>query len=97
MAEISPDERNREDEALLARGYHDDVVRLVGDAEAGPVAPEACGDDCARLERVHGLAERICGIADRDDHDESTRYLCEDAHARENGLTQRLSACDCGS
>ena len=97
MAEISRDERDREDEALLARGYHDDVVRLVGDPEAGPVAADACGDTCPRLERVHQLSERICGIASRDDHDEATQFLCEDAHARESGLTQRLSACQCES
>lgn len=95
MAEISRDERDREDEALLARGYHDDVVRLVGDAEAGPVAAEACPDVCPRLERVEQLAERICGIARRDDHDEATEFLCEDSRARKDGLAQRLGACSC--
>ncbi|MBX7196340.1 MAG: hypothetical protein K1X94_30080 [Sandaracinaceae bacterium] len=95
MAEISGDEREREDEALLARGYHDDVVRLVGDAEAAPVSPDACGDGCATLSRVHGLSDRICRIAERDDHDEATQFLCEDAHSRENSLTQRLASCTC--
>lgn len=95
MAEISRDERDREDQALLARGYHDDVVRLVGDAEAAPVAEGQCADTCPRAPRVHELTERICRIAEGDDHDEATQFLCEDARARESGLTQRLSACSC--
>lgn len=95
MAEISRDERDREDQALLARGYHDDVVRLVGDAEAAPVDAAACPTLCPRRERVHTLAERICTIAEGDDHDEATQFLCEDARSRENGMSQRLSACEC--
>lgn len=96
MAEISRDERDREDSALMARGHHDDVVRLVGDPEAGPVATEQCHDVCPRLLRVHDLADRICRIAEGDDHDEATQFLCEDARARENGLSQRLAECSCG-
>lgn len=95
MAEISSDERDREDEALLARGYHDDVVRLVGDAEAAPIAADGCADQCSRRERVRSLADRLCVIAERDDHDEATQFLCEDARSRESNLAQRLAACGC--
>lgn len=95
MAEISRDERDREDEALLARGYHDDVVRLVGDAEAAPVGEDECPTQCPRLERVGSLATRICDIAAHDDHDEATQFLCEDARSRENGMRARLTSCGC--
>jgi hypothetical protein len=95
MAEISHDEREREDQALSARGYHDDVVRLVGDAEAAAVPDTACADWCGRVPRVHDLAERICRIAGGDDHDEATQFLCEDARSREAGLAQRLTGCGC--
>jgi len=96
MAEISGEDREREDSALLARGHHDDVVRLVGDAEAGLVPSDQCQDVCPRLLRVHGLAERICDIAAGDDHDEATQFLCEDARARESGVRRRLAEGSCG-
>lgn len=96
MAEISRDEREREDSALLARGHHDDVVRIAGDIEGRPAeSPAECEDTCSRKARVHELAERICAIAATDDHDEATQYLCEDAHTREAGLTRRAASCSC--
>jgi hypothetical protein len=97
MAEISREDREREDGALLARGHHDDVVRLVGDPQGPPVGPDGCHDACPRLLRARDLAARICGIASHDDHDEATQFLCEDADARTRGLAQRLSACSCGA
>lgn len=95
MAEISSDERRQEDDALLARSHHDEVVRLVGDPQAGPIPPEACAEMCPRLPRVHERCERLCAIAGRDDHDEATQYLCEDAQSRERALTQQLAGCSC--
>ena len=95
MAEISREERDREDSALLARGYHDDLVRLVGDPEGGPIAPDQCSAACGRSGRVQQLASRICDVAASDDHDEATQFLCEDARTREQGLAQRLAACTC--
>lgn len=96
MAEISREDREREDSALLARGHHDDVVRLVGDADGPPVGPEGCHDGCPRLLRARDLSARICEIASNDDHDEATQFLCEDAGARTRGYEQRLAECSCG-
>jgi hypothetical protein len=96
MAEISREDRDREDSALLARGYHDDVVRLSGNTEGGPIAAEGCHDHCPRLLRVRDLAARLCEIASTDDHDEATQFLCEDAGSRRDGYEQRLAECSCG-
>lgn len=95
MAEISREDRAREDSALLARGHHDDVVRLVGDAEGGAMDPAECPAMCMRRSRVGDLTHRICSIAEEDDHDEATRFLCEDARSRQQSMEARLGACAC--
>jgi len=95
MAEISQEDRAHEDSALLARGHHDDVVRLVGDAEGGAMDPAECPAMCMRRNRVGDLTNRICTIAGADDHDEATRFLCEDARARQQSMEARLSTCAC--
>lgn len=95
MAEISREDRAREDSALLARGHHDDVVRLVGDSEGGAMNASECPTMCMRRSRVADLADRICNIAEQDDHDEATQFLCEDARARQQGMEARLGACAC--
>jgi len=95
MAEISREDRDREDSALLARGHHDDVVRLVGDPEAGPVPADQCGDVWPRPRRVREPPDRIARTPEGGDHDEATQFLCEDARARETGLGQRLHECPC--
>ena len=65
MAEISREDRAREDSALLARGHHDDVVRLVGDSEGGAMDPAECPTMCMRRSRVSDLANRICIMSAR--------------------------------
>ncbi len=95
LADVSPEDRARDDEAMLARGQHEDVVRLAGDTEAPPLAEGECDGACPTLTRIRSLTERICRAADGDPHDEATRFLCEDARERRGRTERRVEACGC--
>lgn len=94
-AEITRDERDRDDAAFEARADHDEVVRIAGDLEGAPAEGEACSDACRRHEQVSALTGRICGVADRDPNDDATRFLCEDARERRASTERRAQACTC--
>jgi hypothetical protein len=94
-AEISRDERDRDDAAMDVRADHDDVVRIAGDTDDLPAEGDACPEACRRHERVSSLTERICGVSERDEHGEATRFLCEDARERRSSTERRSAACSC--
>ncbi len=96
--EISHDDLTRDDSALMARRYHEDVVRLAGDVDSSPDpgTPGACEAPCEHHPRIVDLTGRICQTADRDSIDEATRFLCEDARERERSSRRRSDACHCG-
>lgn len=94
-AEISRDERELDDAAFESRADHDELVRAAGDLEGAPAEGEACSDACRRHARVSTLTERICGVSARDDHDEATDFLCEDARERRASTERRAAACPC--
>ncbi len=95
--EISHDDLMRDDSALMARRYHEDVVRLAGDIDASPdpATPGACDTPCQAHPRIVDLADRICLVSERDSIDEATRFLCEDARERERSSQRRFEACQC--
>ena len=95
-AEISRDERDRDDAAFDVRADHDEVVRVSGDTDDVPAEGDACPDACRRHHRVTQLTDRICGVSDRDEHDDATRFLCEDARERQASTERRAAACTCG-
>lgn len=94
-AEISRDERDMDDAAFDSRADHDELVRAAGDLEGAPAEGEACSDACRRHARVSSLTDRICGVSARDDHDEATDFLCEDARERRASTERRAAACPC--
>src|SRR5687768_12717621 len=97
-AEITRDERDRDDAALTAREDHDEVVRISGDVDGAPAeGEEACADACRRHQRVSTLTDRICGVSERDEHDDATRFLCEDARERRTSTERRAASCACSS
>ena len=89
----------RDDEALAARQWHEDVVRLAGDVDgsAARIEGEACTDACVRRASAADRTDRICEVSRQDDHDEATLYLCEDARERVARLDLRIDACSCDS
>jgi hypothetical protein len=98
-AEISHDDLTRDDAALRAHQYHEDLVRLAGDVDAHPDPSIAgsCDGTCEASPRITDLANRICEISQHDGNDEATRFLCDDAREREASATRRASACQCGA
>jgi hypothetical protein len=97
--EISHDDLTRDDSGLMARRYHEDVVRLAGDVDAtpDPSVPGACDASCERHPRIVDLTHRICDIWERDSIDEATHFLCEDARERERSSQRRFEGCHCAS
>jgi hypothetical protein len=95
LEESHPEALPHEDESLLARQWHDRVVRLEGEAVAAERNDEPCPARCALATRACELTERICTLAERDDHDEGTRLLCDDARARCTSARGRGAACGC--
>jgi hypothetical protein len=96
-AELSRDDRDRDDRALSVRADHDEVVRLSGNVDGPAAEGDACQEACLRHERVDDLTTRICEVARNDDHDEATQFLCEDARERLDSITRRTAACACPS
>lgn len=94
-AELSRDDRDRDDRALSVRGDHDEVVRLSGNIDGPPALGPECSDACLRHDRVRSLTDRICEVARDDDHDEATQFLCEDAREREASTGRRVADCGC--
>lgn len=94
-AELSRDDRERDDRALSVRSDHDEVVRLSGNMDGSPAEGDACPEACLRHERIDDLTSRICEVARNDDHDEATQYLCEDARERLDSITRRTAGCAC--
>ena len=94
-AELSRDDRERDDRALSVRSDHDEVVRLTGNVDGAPAEGDACPEACLRHERIDDLTNRICEVARNDDHDEATQFLCEDARERLDSVTRRTTACAC--
>lgn len=94
-AEITRDERDRDDAAFEARADHDEVVRTAGDLDGAPAEGEACAEACRRHQRVSTLTTRICGVSERDENDDATRFLCEDARERRASTERRAAACTC--
>lgn len=87
---------DHENDALLARQWHERVVRLENEAGLAAREGEACPARCDLAERACALAHRICELADRDDHDEGTRMLCEDAGPRCESARSAAGECGCG-
>lgn len=94
-AELSRDDRDRDDRALSVRADHDELVRLSGNLDGRPAAGPECSDACLRHDRVRSLTDRICEVARNDDHDEATQFLCEDAREREASTGRRVADCSC--
>ena len=96
-AEISHDDLTRDDSALMARRYHEDVVRLAGDVDSSPdpAIAGACDAPCEYHPRIVDLTNRICQVWERDSIDEATHFLCEDAREREQSSRRRSDACHC--
>lgn len=94
-AELSRDDRDRDDRALSVRADHDELVRLSGNVDGAPAEGAACEAACLRHERVTDLSDRICEVARNDDHDEATQYLCEDARDRQRSTERRAANCTC--
>jgi hypothetical protein len=96
--EISHDDLTRDDSGLMARRYHEDVVRLAGDVDSSPAPtiPGACELPCANHPRIVELTHRICEVWERDSIDEATHFLCEDAQERQRSSQRRFEACRCG-
>ena len=94
-AEISHDDLSRDDSALMARRYHEDVVRLAGDVDSSPDpgTPGSCDAPCRFHPQIVDLTGRICAVSERDPIDEATRFLCEDARERERSSARRHDAC----
>lgn len=98
-AEISHDDLTRDDAALRAHQYHEDLVQLAGDVDAhpDPSVRGACDGTCEASPRITDLANRICDVSQHDPNDEATRFLCDDARERESSSTRRASTCQCGA
>ena len=97
--EISHDDLTRDDSTLMARRYHEDVVRLAGDIDSSPDpgTPGACDAPCEYHPLITELTNQICQASERDAIDEATRFLCEDARERERSSRRRSDACQCGA
>jgi|GEM_PF-2176305 len=96
-AELSRDDRDRDDRALSVRADHDEVVRLSGNLDGPAAMGPDCSDACLRHDRVGSLSDLICEVARNDDHDEATQFLCEDAREREASTGRRVADCSCPS
>jgi hypothetical protein len=96
-AEISHDDLTRDDAALRAHQYHEDLVQLAGDVDAhpDPSVPGSCDGTCEASPRIVLLATQICDIAQHDPNDEATRFLCDDSREREASSTRRAQTCQC--
>src|SRR5690242_4327579 len=98
-AEISHDDLTRDDAALRAHQYHEDLVHLAGDVDAHPDPSVAgsCDGVCEAAPRITQLANQICEISRHDENDEATRFLCDDSRERESSSTRRAQTCQCGA
>jgi hypothetical protein len=98
-AEISHDDLTRDDAALRAHQYHEDLVRLAGDVDAHPDPSIAgsCEGTCEAAPRINELANQICEVSRHDENDEATRFLCDDSRERESSASRRATACRCGA
>ena len=94
-AEISHDDLTRDDAALRAHQYHEDLVHLAGDVDAhpDPAVPGACDGTCEAAPRITELASQICQVSQNDPNDEATRFLCDDARERESRSRRRAQSC----
>jgi len=90
------DPHPRESDELHAREWHDRVVRLEGEAAEAAASSDDCGTVCPLAIRACELTARICDLANRDDGDEGTRVLCEDAEPRcASARGAAASRCEC--
>lgn len=96
-AEISHDDLTRDDAAIRAHQYHEDLVNLAGDVDAhpDPSVSGSCDGVCEAAPRISDLADRICDISHHDQNDEATRFLCDDATERESSSSRRAATCQC--
>ncbi|UJR79949.1 hypothetical protein [Sandaracinus amylolyticus] len=91
------DPTEHEDDAMLARQWHERVVRLESEANVAAQREEACAPRCEIAAHACDLSGRICELAGHDDHDEGTRMLCEDARPRCDRARAAAGACGCQS
>jgi hypothetical protein len=98
-AQISHDDLTRDDAALRAHQYHEDLVHLAGDVDAhpDPSLPGSCDGVCESAPRITDLANQICEISRNDQNDEATLFLCDDSRERESSSTRRAAMCQCGA
>jgi hypothetical protein len=98
-AQISHDDLTRDDAALRAHQYHEDLVHLAGDVDAhpDPSVPGSCDGVCESAPRITDLANQICEISRNDQNDEATLFLCDDSRERESSSIRRAAMCQCGS
>lgn len=96
LEEARAEPGDHENDALLARQWHERVVRLENEAALAAQRGEECPARCALAERACALGRQICELADRDDHDEGTRMLCEDAGPRCDATRAAAGECACG-
>lgn len=96
LQETRAEPGEHENDALLARQWHDRVVRLENEAALAAERGEECPARCELAARACSLSERICDLAERDDHDEGTRMLCEDAGPRCTAARGAAGECACG-
>jgi hypothetical protein len=98
-AEISHDDLTRDDAALRAHQYHEDLVSLAGDVDAhpDPTVAGSCDGVCEASARVSSLADQICDVSQRDPNDEATRFLCDDSRERQAATTRQAQTCQCGA
>ena len=96
-AQISHDDLTRDDAALRAHQYHEDLVQLAGDVDAHPDPSVAgsCAGVCEAAPRITELADRICQVSHDDPNDEATLFLCDDSREREGSSTRRAQTCHC--
>lgn len=98
-AVISHEDLTRDDAALRAHQYHEDLVQLAGDVDAhpDPAVQGSCDGVCEASPRITDLANQICEISQNDQNDEATRFLCDDSRERESSSTRRAATCRCGA
>lgn len=92
LANERADPQPREDEEIEARAWHDRVVRLQSEARLANERGEPCEHLCEIVARACALTEQICELSARDDGDEGTRMLCEDARPRCASSTSEAGA-----
>lgn len=82
-----------EGEALDARAWHAEVVRIEGAISVHP--EEVDPSCCVSADRACSLSARICAVSRSDEMDEGTRVLCEDAEPR-CAVTRGRATAVCG-